>query len=243
MIVGEHALAVEGGRHRDVQRLREPDQRLTRAGPRGAVAREHDRVARLAQQLGGPGDLFLRRVVRTRHVDPQRDQRRRRGRLLDVLGHGQVDGARTLGLRQLERLADHLGRRTWGGHQRRPLGDRGEHRHQVDSLVRLLEAARHADLRRQRDQRRGVGRRVGGAEQQVDRTGTERRGAHAGLPRQPPVGLGHERGALFVPGEHVGDRGPGQRLHQPDVLLARDAEDVRHALVLQALNDQLRGRT
>ena len=39
VIVGEHALPVEGGRHGDVQGLGEADQRLAGAGPGGAVAR------------------------------------------------------------------------------------------------------------------------------------------------------------------------------------------------------------
>ena len=58
MIVGEHALAVEGGRDRDVQRLREADQCLTRPAPGGAMTREHDRVAGLTQDLRRPGDLL-----------------------------------------------------------------------------------------------------------------------------------------------------------------------------------------
>src|SRR6185437_10369925 len=93
------------------------------------------------------------------------------------------------------------------------------------------------------DQRGGVSRRVGRAEQQVDRPGPEGRRAHAGLPGQPAVGLRHERRALLVPGQHVLDGRLRQRLHQPDVLLAGDAEDVGDALVLQALDDQLGGGT
>ena len=236
VVVGEHALAVEGGRHRDAQRLGEAAQGRARPGPRGAVAGQHDRAGRRAQQRRRPLDLPAGRLVRPRHVHRQRLALRRG--LLHVLRDGQVDRPRPLGLGQLERLADHLRHRAGRRHQRGPLGDRREHRHQVHALVRLLEAAVHADLRRQRDQRRGVGGRVGGAEQQVDRAGAERGRAHPGAAGQPAVDLGHERRALLVPGQHVPDRGPGDGVHQPDVLLARDAEDVRDALVLQALDDQ-----
>ena len=232
VVVGEHALAVERGRHRDAQHLGEAAQGRARPGARGAVAGQHDRASRRTQQRRRPLHLPAGRLVGPRHVHRQRLTLRRG--LLHVLRDGQVDRARPLGLGQLERLADHLGHRARRRHQRRPLGDRGEHRHQVDALVRLLEAAVHADLRRQRDQRRGVGGRVRGAEQQVDRPGAERGRAHPGAPGQPAVDLGHERRALLVAGQHVPDGGPGDGVDQPDVLLARDAEDVRDALVLQA---------
>ena len=236
VVVGEHALAVERGRHRDAQRLGEAAQGRAGPGARGTVAGQHDRGARRAQQRRRPLDLPGGRLVRAWHVHRKRLTLGRG--LLHVLGDRQVDRPGPLGLGQLERLADHLGHRARRRHQRRPL-DRGrEHRHQVHALVRLLEAAVHADLRRQRDQRRGVGGRVRGAEQQVDRPGAERGRAHPGAAGQPAVDLGHERRALLVPGQHVPDGRAGDGVHQPDVLLARDAEDVRDALVLQALDDQ-----
>ena len=241
MVVGEHALAVEGGRHRDVQRLGEPVSAAlasARAAPWPASTtglRAARRISAARSTCSADGSSGRGTLTRSgASADGA-------GGLLDVLGDRQVDGAGPLGLGELERLADHLRGRAGRGHQRRPLGHRREHRDQVDALVRLLVAAVHPDLGRERDQRRGVGGGVGDAEQQVDRPGPEGRRAHAGLAGQPAVDLGHERGALLVAGEHVVDRGLRQRLDQPDVLLAGDAEDVRDALVLQALDDQFGG--
>jgi hypothetical protein len=126
---------------------------------------------------------------------------------IDVLGHGQVDGRRAFGLGELERFADHLrygprGRDTGG-----PPGDRREHRHQVDVLVRLFVLAVLTDLGGDRDQGCAVGGRVGDAQLHVDRPGAQRGRHHRRPPGDPPVHLGHERRRLLVSGEHIPDVG------------------------------------
>ena len=162
---------------------------------------------------------------------------------IDVFGHGQVDRGRAFGLGDLERLAEHLRYGVRGGNAGGPPGDRGEHRHQVDVLVRLLELAVLADLRGDRDHRGAVGGGVGDAELHVDRARAQRGGYHRRPAGDPPVHLRHERRSLFVPGEHIADVRRGQRLHEADVLLAGHPEDHGNALVFQALDHQLSGCT
>ncbi|EUA43071.1 hypothetical protein I552_7812 [Mycobacterium xenopi 3993] len=89
---------------------------------------------------------------------------------IDVLGHGQVNRGRTFRLGHLERFADHFRNRPRGGNAVGPAGDRSEHRHQVDVLVRLLVLTVAADLGGDRDQRGAVGGGIGDAELHVDRT-------------------------------------------------------------------------
>jgi hypothetical protein len=110
------------------------------------VTSQDDRVPRRAQDVGRAAQLARRRFVGTRPVDDERPGAGRRGGGLDVLGNREVHGARTLGLSQLERLADHLRHCLGGRDQLGPFGHGREHRHEIDALVRLLELSVHADL-------------------------------------------------------------------------------------------------
>ena len=239
VVIGEHALAVEGGRHRQAQLLGKAPQRTGRACPGGPVAGQHDRAPGSVKHRRGPLDLRCRRHVRPGNVDVERSQPRR-AHGLDILGHGQVDRPGTLGLRQLERLADHLRHRTRGQDHIRPLGHRREHRHQVDALVRLLVDPVQANLRRQRHHRRAVRGGIGRAQQQVDRTRAQRRRAHPGAAGQPAVDLGHKRRRLLMTHQHIPDRRADQGVSEADVFLTGDAEYDGDALPLQAAHQQIR---
>ena len=146
VVVGEHALAVEGGCHRQAQLLREAPQSARRPGPGGPMTSQHDRSPGAAQHRRGPLDLRCRRLVRPRDIDVEGSKPLRHAHSLDVLGNSQIDRAGTFGLRQLERLADHLRDRARGQYHVRPLGHRREHRHQIDALVGLLVDPVQADL-------------------------------------------------------------------------------------------------
>ena len=60
------------------------------------------------------------------------------------------------------------------------------------------------------------------------------------LPGQPAVDLGHERRRLLVADQDVANGGAGQRIGEVDVLLAGNAEHACDALVLEALDEELR---
>ena len=201
---------------------------------------QHDRLPGAAQHRRGPLDLRCRRLVRPGDIDVEGSKPLRHAHGLDVLGHGQIDRAGTFGLRQLERLADHLRDRARGQHHVRPLGYRREHRHQIDALVGLLVDPVQADLCRQSHYRRTVRRRICRAQEQVDRARSQGRRAHPGAPTQATVDLGHERRRLLVAHQHIPDRRAGQGVSETDVLFARDTEHDGDALTLQAAHKQVR---
>ena len=185
VVVGEHALAVEGGRHRQAQLLGKAPQRA-RPGPGSPVTSQHDRLTGAVQHRRGRSICEPDGSSGRGDVEVEGSKPLRRAHGLDVLGHGQVDGAGTFGLGQLERLADHLRDRARGQHHVRPLGHRREHRHQIDALVGLFVDQVQAGLRRQGHHRRTVRRGVCRAEQQVDRAQAQGRRAHPARPVSRP---------------------------------------------------------
>ncbi len=148
MVVGEHALAVEGGGNGKAELLGEASQRLGGASAGRAVPGQDEGPTAAVEHRGGAPDLRGRGLVGPGDVELQWDETVWHGHRLEVLGHRQVDGAGALGLGQLEGLSDHFGDRPRRQHQVRPLGHRGEHRHQVDTLVGLLVDAIQPHLRR-----------------------------------------------------------------------------------------------
>lgn len=193
----------------------------------------------LPQQLHRPLDLLRGRRLRLHDVPAQRAQVRAVRRPVDILGHGEVDGAGPLGLRGLERAPHHLWDGLGGRDVRRPLRDRREHAHQVHELVGLLVVALLADLRGDRDDGRAVRHGVGDAQHQVDRAGPQRCGHHTCRSGEPAVHLRHEGRGLLVPGEDVADLlRAGEGIGETDVLLAGHAEHHLDALVLQAAHQE-----
>ena len=75
---------------------------------------------------------------------------------------------------------------------------------------------------------------------EVRRAGPERAQADARALGEPPVHVGHVRTALLVADGDEGDARALQRLVEIQRLLARDAEDVLDALGLEALDEEIR---
>ena len=193
---------------------------------------------RLAKGGGRAMHLVFRRRRIARDVDLER-----RGvgdALGDVLRHDDERGARPLGLRLLERLADHLG----GGVAERdhvaPLRHRAVQRNEVYDLVRLLVEPVEPRLGHDGDEWVRVELGVRDPEDQVERARPERREADARLAGQCAVGVGHERRPAFVACGHEPDRGIGEGVDHVEVLLAGQSEDVLDPLVLETRHEQLR---
>src|SRR5258706_3215048 len=239
-LVGERhdALGHEGVGHRDLQQLREAHQRIGRALADHGVAREDDRILRRRDQFRGVIDLGLGRDGRIGRL--HRDRLLVDLHLGDVLREIDEGSARLLGLRDLEGLAHDLGRDLGLEDLCAVLGDRVEHVHQVEDLVAFLVQSRRRALPRDRDDRRAVHVGVGHAGDEVGRTRPQRRHAHARLLGETSVDVGHERRALLVMAGDEVDGAREQGGHDVDVLLAGNAEDVLDALVLEALDHQLR---
>ena len=86
---------------------------------------------------------------------------------------------------------------------------------------------------------------LGGVDRDRGIAGT-RPAAHdgdAGSPGQPRVGERHESGAGLVAAHHGVDVGAAiKRVEQPEIALARDAEDAVDGVRHEAIDDQLTGR-
>ena len=182
VVVREHALAEEGRGDGHLKALAESQQRRHGLVARHPRAREHDRMLRVREDVGRPVHL----VDRGRRI--ARDVHRQRlplgGALRHILGEDHERRARALGLRLLERLPDQLRRAPGERHQVTPFRHRSEQGHQVHHLMGLLVQPVEPGLRRERDQGVRVELGVGNAQQEVDRTGSEGRKAHAGLAGQ-----------------------------------------------------------
>ena len=113
--------------------------------------------------------------------------------------------------------------------------------HEVEDLVAFLVQPRRRALARDRHDRRAVHVGVGQAGDEVGGARPERGHANAGAAGQPAVDVGHERRALLVVRGDELDRAVEQRVHDVDVLLAGNAEDVLDAFVLEAADQELGG--
>ena len=209
-----------------------------------AVAGEHDGALRGSQQ---PRRVFDRLIGRFREVGLVRLEwsdlvaalGRRGGQ---VLGQLDVRRARLLERRDAERLAHDLRDRLDPLDPGVPLRDRGQHLDDVDDLVGLLVELVRGRLAGDRDHRGAVEVRVGDAGDEVRRARPERAHRDGGATGEAPMDVGHERGALFVPGRDVADGlGPRQRLEDVHRLLAGHREDPLARLGREAVDEEVRG--
>ena len=238
--VVERALAHERLGDRDAGRARELAQRGRRTGAQDAVAREDDRPARLADQLAARSSSTRGGLGQRRRAARQGGRLQRLGH--DVLGQLEVRRAGLLRLGHAERLAHDLGNDLAAAPTRAfhfVIGAMTSIRstYWCDSLCihssgRCPVSATSGDA---------VQERVGDAGDEVQRAGPERAEADAGAAGEAPVHAGHEGAGLLVAHGHELDRRVRERVVEVERLLARDAEDVAHALGLQAAHEHVRG--
>jgi hypothetical protein len=241
VLVVQRALAHERLGDRDAGRARERAQRGGRPRAQDAVAGQHDRAGRVAHEPGGPQQLARARLgVRLAAAGERSGVERRRH---DVLGELEVRRAGLGRLGDLERLADDLGDDLGARDARVPLRDRAQHLDEVDELMGLLVHPFQRPLSGERDERRAVQIRVGDGGDEVQRAGTERPEAHPGPPGEPAADVGHVGARLLVAHRDEVDRGPVQRVVEVERFLAGDSEHPPDALVLQALDEHVRGAT
>ena len=231
------ALGHEGIGNRKAQQVDETAQRLGCALPDDAVARQHDRKLRLADQLCSLLDLLVGRcrVVGRLHVDRLSLD----FHLGDVLRKVDEAAAGLLGLRDLERLAHDLWNDVRRQHLSAVLGDRLEHADQIEDLVAFLVQSRGRSLAGDRHQRCAVHVGVGHTGDQVGRAGPQSGETDARLSGQPSIDVGHEGSALFVPGRDEFDLAVEQGVHHVDVLFTGNSEDVLDAFVFEAFDEEL----
>ena len=160
--------------------------------------------------------------------------------LLRVLGDVHQHRARTAAARDRERFADRrrdvLGR----GDQVVVLGDRQRDAGDVGLLERVGSDQLAADLAGDADDRRRIHHRGGDAGDHVGRARTGGGDRDADLPRRAGVAVGHVRGALLVPHQHVANRVLQHRVVGRQNRAARIAEHVGHAFADQRFPENLR---
>jgi hypothetical protein len=83
--------------------------------------------------------------------------------------------------------------------------------------------------------------RVGHAGEEVGGAGPERGEAYAGVPREAPVHIRHERGALLVAGGDERDVRVAQRKQKVFHLFAGHAKDVLHTFAFEAGDEEVGG--
>ncbi len=114
--------------------------------------------------------------------------------------------------------------------------------HQVDHLVADLVQPGGGRLAGDGHQRGHVHVGVGHAGHQVGGAGAQGGEADARPAGEPSVHVGHEGGALFVPGgDELDGAAVDDGVDELERLFARNPEDVLHALVLETPSEKIRG--
>jgi hypothetical protein len=196
VLIGEDVLPAEPHVNARVERLGGGDELVPRVA--GAAAGYYHRATRLVQAAGDPSDLFGRRCCRTIYTGPAL----RSGDVLaeQIRGEGQHDRPGTPGGGDPESPFDELRHTVGAVHRSRPLGDRCVEDREVHLLEGLPPEKRRLDLPQQDEHGRRILPRRVNADGQVGRANAPGGHRHRRHPGELGVGLGHERGAGFVPG-------------------------------------------
>ena len=237
MVGGQRALGHERRDDRDLGALGQDAQLPRRVPPDDAVAGQDERAVRPVHDVRGARE---RRPVGRRParlVDPEGLALGRVAR--HVLRQLQVARPGLLLLGDLERLPDDLGDDLGGLDLGVPLREGPERLHDVHVLVGLLVEEAAGQLAGDGHDGRPVEVRVGQARGEVRRAGPEGRQAHARPAGEPPPDIRHERGRLLVADRDEADRRVEEGVVQVERLLARHAEDVADAFLLEAADQEL----
>ncbi len=234
-------LAAKRGRHRNLARLAERDDRSTRLRCPAALADDDERSLGRRQPLGEPAEIVVRRR-RTRRVDG-----RSVGgiRLLGehVLGQRQHDGAGAAAARLRKRASDVLRHPVRALHLGRPLRHRPEHGRVVELLEGAAAEMRTRNLADEEDHRRRVlVCRVHG-DGGVCRARPARDEADPRAARELPVRLGHVRRRRLVAARDEPDRRVVERVEDREIALPRHTERELDPVELELVDERLPARS
>ena len=243
--IGERTPGHQRRDHRDLEQLRELQQRFGGTGLEHATADVEHGPLGLSDQSGRffderrialhhrvvPGQFHRNRV---RLVPGHR--RARIDRVDDVLRDVDEHRARAAGRGDVERLVDDPRDVLGAGDQEVVLG----HRHRDAGGIALLEGVgadrSERNLTGDADHRDRVEHGVGERGDDVGRRRATGDHAHAGLAGGVGVALGHVTRALFVAHEHVTDRGLDDRVVDRQDRSAGQAEHHLDSLELEGLH-------
>ena len=144
-------------------------------------------------------------------------------------------------LRVLEGETDDFIDRIRTHDQLRTLRDRLEDLREVEVLMARQMHLIRAYLTGNRHKRCAIEVRIRDTRYEIRRARAQRREAHTRLPGETAIHIRHERRTLLMPHhDKVKPRLVRDRLHQLQILLPRDAEDVLDTLRHQTLHHQFR---
>src|SRR5207249_2354551 len=164
VVVRKDTLAHERRRDRYAETLGETNERFTCVITHSTVSREHNRSLRRSKNFGGTRYLSRRGRCITHYIDLERMMPRGHGHFFDIFWQCKIDGAGTLGLRELERFPNHLRHSFRSRDQLSPLCNGLEHADEIDYLVRFLVYPVQAALRADSDERDAVAVGIRGPE-------------------------------------------------------------------------------
>ena len=247
VVARKTAQAVQRGGHGDSQLAGQRGQLLGRVGGDHAAARVEHRPLGGLQQLRHRGDFLGRGAMLARQIAGQLHRGvvvRHRLHVLHVLGNIDQHRAGPAAGGHVERLAHHPGNVVHVGYQRMVLGDAAA---DFDDR-RLLEGVgadhRRAHLAGQRQHRHAIELGVGDGGDQIGGAGAAGGHADTDFAGRAGVALGRKAAPLFMPGQD--DANPiaesRQCLVQRDYRPPRIGENRVHAVVHQALDDDIRPR-
>ena len=238
VVLGKHALPARRGRDPRWKQLGQQAQVLGRPGHRGPGAgQDHRSVSgpqRLGRGLHHPVIGAPRLAAIGRGLEPVVA-----GRLPpDLDRHVEVDRPGTPREREAHGAAQVVREALRRGHHGRVLGDRAEHRHDVDVLAPGLLRRSPAEgvrgrLSGQHQHRYAVGERARHAGEQVGRARSAGGRAHRDPVPGPGEPVRHEGRALLVPAHDQAELlGVLHRVEERIQEAARDPEHHRHTLGL-----------
>ena len=229
--------------HRNIGCFRQPADLFPSTGEHDAVSRQDHRALRFIDQRG--------RLIQFRgsgkeigHL-PVRPGRSRipiefAGTKLRVFGDVHEHGTRPVRSRDVEGFAQADGDFIRACHQIIVLGDGKSDAGDVRLLEGVASENRAAHLARNAHDGRRIHHRRGDSGDHIGRPGTRRRQRYTHPAARPRVSVGHVRGALFMPHQHMVDLRLGQGIVGRQNGAPGISEDVLDAEALQAFPDNLR---
>ena len=239
--LGDRAAPHHGRDHRRPEPAREGLELPRRLGRDHPAAGDEERPpspGEVAGRLLHQPDVARRAPALAGGREPRRD-----GRVEQIGRDRQRDRAGPAGPEQVERALDRAGDLRAAPEGVGPPADRPEALDLVRHLVErahVLADQRAGDVRH--EEKHGLRARVG-LDERCQRVGRARPGRHhddPGSPRRAGVAVRHEPRALLVPRQDVGDPVLAEEgVVDREVVDARDAEDVAHALGVERGHDPL----
>jgi hypothetical protein len=245
MRVGHGVVPAVRGDHRDRVLLAQARDEIAGPRPGDAAADQQEGTLGLAQQARGLAHRVRMRRLRVGDAVGfgRADRSIRERSVQDVAGDLDEDRPAAAGHGRAQRRAQQLGDALGLGDLHGELGDRTEHRHQIELLERVLAVVLRRNPAHEDDHGRMRDIRRGDAGEQVRSARPARHQADAGQIRHSRQTVGHEGGGLLVAHVDVFHAVVVvERVEDVEKGRAYDPEDVPHLLRLEQFDHRVSTR-